>query len=179
VFCEKLLTRSIISQLKQAEARRAGSWRELWQSNLGKATPDPLKNVESLEKLVQIMEEFESVYDELAQLTTLPPQEFDAKYPAFVERAEAASPVAKLLSPAMQKVVAAQRHSQVRTEMLLAAIAVIERGPEKLASIKDPFGDGPFEYRKLDSGFELSSKLQVEGKPVTLVIGQKKISAAP
>jgi hypothetical protein len=62
--------------------------------------------------------------------------------------------------------------------MLLAAIAVIEAGPEKLESIKDPFGDGPFEYRKLDEGFELSSKLQAEGKPVSLVIGQKRISAA-
>ena len=50
---------------------------------------------------------------------------------------------------------------------------VVEGGPEKLASIKDPFGDGPFGYKKLDTGFELSSKLQQDGKPVTLVIGQK------
>jgi hypothetical protein len=58
--------------------------------------------------------------------------------------------------------------------MLLAAIAVVEVGTEKLAGIKAPFGDGPFEYRKLEPGFELSSKLQENGKPVTLVIGQKK-----
>jgi hypothetical protein len=177
VFCEKLLTRSIIRQLQQAEERRAGSWRKIWQ--VGMEAPEPLRSVESLEKLVQYMEDFQSVYDELAQLTTFPPREFDAKYPAFVERAEAASPVAKLLLPAMQKVVAAQRHSQARTEMMLAAIAVIENGPEQLESIKDPFGDGPFEYRKLDEGFELSSMLEVEGKPVTLVIGQKKSLAAP
>jgi hypothetical protein len=177
VFCEKLLSRSIINQLQQAEDRQAGSWRKLWQLDM--QAPEPLKNVESLAKLVQYMEEFHSVYDELAQLTTLPPREFDAKYPAFVERAEAASPVAKLLLPAMRKVVTAQRRSQARTEMLLAAIAVVEGGPEKLKSIKDPFGDGPFQYQKLDEGFRLSSMLQVDGKPVTLVIGQKTTSAAP
>jgi hypothetical protein len=177
VFCEKLLSRSIINQLQQAEKRKAGSWRKLWQLDM--QAPEPLRTVESLEKLVQLVDEFQSVYDELAQLTTLPPREFDAKYPAFVERAEADSPIAKLLLPAMQKVVTAQRHSQVRTEMLLAAIAVVEGGPEKLESIKDPFGDGPFGYKKLDEGFELSSKLQAEGKPVTLVIGQKKSPAAP
>jgi hypothetical protein len=178
VYCEKRLVRTIINQLQQAEARRAGSWREQWQSIAGKDTPESLKKIDSLEKLVQIVEEFQSVYDELAQLTTLPPREFDAQYPAFVDRAEAESPVAKLLLPAMQKVVTAQRRSQARTEMLLAAIAVVEGGPEKLAAIKDPFGDGPFGFRKLEEGFELSSKLQVEGKPVGLVIGQTKSSAA-
>jgi hypothetical protein len=177
VFCEKLLTRSIISQLKQAEERQAGSWRKLWQ--VGMEAPEPLRSVDSLETLVQYVDEFQSVYDELAHLTTLPPREFDAKYPAFVKRAEADSPIAKLLLPAMQKVVSAQRHSQARTEMLLAGIAVVEGGPEKLESIKDPFGDGPFQYQKLDGGFELSSKFQVEGKPVTLVIGKKKGAEVP
>jgi len=70
--------------------------------------------------------------------------------------------------------VTAQRRSEVRMAMLLAAVAVVEGGPEKLAGIKDPFGDGPFGYRKLDSGFELSSKLLEKDKPVTLAIGQKK-----
>lgn len=58
--------------------------------------------------------------------------------------------------------------------MLLAAAAVVESGPEKLAGLKDPFGDGPFEYKKTDGGFELTSKLQFEGKPVTLKVGAKK-----
>jgi hypothetical protein len=179
VLCEQQMALSIIDQLKKAEEQRPGAWQKVWHSMLGKDASGPLKDVESLDKLVEMMEEFQTVFDELAQLTTLPPQEFDAKYPAFVQRAEATSPVAKLLLPAMQKVITAQRHSQARTAMLLAAIAVVEGGPEKLATIKDPFGDGPFEYQKLDKGFELSSKLQQQDKPVTLVIGPKKSSAAP
>jgi hypothetical protein len=56
--------------------------------------------------------------------------------------------------------------------MLLASIAVVESGPEKLKEIKSPFG--PYEYRALDKGFELKSKAMYEGQPVTLTIGQRK-----
>ncbi len=56
--------------------------------------------------------------------------------------------------------------------MLLAAIAVEDEGPVKLADIDDPFGDGPFTFRKLNRGFELTSKLIKDGVPVTLTIGQ-------
>ena len=48
------------------------------------------------------------------------------------------------------------------------------RGPDKVKATKDPFGDGPFEYRKLDRGFELKSKLVNQDKPVTLTVGQRK-----
>jgi hypothetical protein len=174
VLCEKRLHGSIITQLEDAEKNRPGSWRDVWHSVLGPDAPSPLKDIDSLGQLVEIMEKFRPVYDELSQLMALPPKEFDAKYPAFVKRTEAAQPIAKLLLPSMQKMVTAQRHSEARMAMLLAAIAVIEGGPEKLADIKDPFGDGPFEYRKLDTGFKLSSKLLEKDKPVTLVIGQKK-----
>jgi hypothetical protein len=180
VLCEKQMGAWIADRLKAAEKDRSGSWRETWKSMiLGNENTDPLSDVENFEQVVKVMDKFQTVYDELAQLTDLPPKEFDAKYPAFAERAEAASPVAKILLPAMEKIVTAQRHSEARMAMLLAAIAVAEGGPEKLAGIKDPFGDGPFEYRKLDTGFELSSKLLEDGMPVTLEIGRKKAASTP
>lgn len=165
----------MIKELKAAEQRKPGSWRELWSGVLSGADfPDPIKNVESLEKAIAMMEDFLPVYDELARVVALPYKEFDAEYPAFVKRAVATSQAAEFLLPAMDKVIAAERRSEARMAMLMAAIAVVEGGPEKLAEIKDPFGDGPFEYRKLDAGFELSSKLVEDGKPVSLVIGQKE-----
>ena len=176
VQCEKRLAYTIITQLKEAEQKNPDSWRHTWKSMLGSDVADPLKDVKSFEELLTLIGDFQKVYDELAHLATLPWREFDAKYPDFQKRAEAASPVAKILLPAMEKVVAAQRHSEARLAMLLASIAVVEGGPEKLADIKDPFGDGPFQYRKLDTGFELSSKLEQDGKPVTLVIGQKPLA---
>jgi hypothetical protein len=172
VLCEKQMGASIAAKLKAVEKERPGSWRTTWKAMLAGEDTGALANVKSFDELIQIIDKFQLVYDELGQLATLPPREFDAKDPAFVERANAASPVAKLLLPAMDKVMKAQRHSEVRMAMLLAGLAVIEDGPEKRADIKDPFGDGPFGYRKLEKGFELSSKLQQDGKPVTLTIGQ-------
>lgn len=177
MLCEKRLASSIINQLQNAEIHRPGSWREVWHSMLGKDNPDPLKDIENLGQLVKLMEKFMPVYDELYQLIALPAKEFDTKYPAFAARTEAAQGLAKLLLPSVQKIVTAQRRSQARMAMLLAAIAVVEGGQEKLAGIKDPFGDGPFGYRKLDAGFELSSKFQDNGKAVTLVVGQKKAAS--
>ena len=58
-------------------------------------------------------------------------------------------------------------------ELLKAAIAVVRGGPEKLEAIKDPFGTGPFAYRRLDKGFELKSKLVFHDQPVSLTVGQR------
>jgi hypothetical protein len=180
VLCEKQMAAWIIKKLQAAEKQSPGSWRNTWKTAiLGAEIDDPLADVASFDEVLTIMNRFQSVYDQLSELANLPPAEFDAKYPAFVKEAEAASPIAKILLPSMSKVVAAQRRSEARMAMLLASIAVVEGGPEKLAEIKDPFGDGPFGYRKLDTGFELSSKLQQDGKPVTLIIGQKPTASKP
>jgi len=179
VLCEKRMAYTLLNQLVEAEHRRPGSWREEWKSIFGGETADPFQDAVRFGEVVEIMEKFQSTYDELAELAALPPHQFDAGYLEFAKRANAASPIAKVMLPAMEKTVAAQRRSEVRMAMLLAAIAVVESGPEKLAEIKDPFGSGPFEYRKLDTGFELSSKLLENGKPVTLTVGQKKSAPIP
>jgi hypothetical protein len=171
VMCEKRLAASIIRQLKEAESNRPGGWKEVWLAMASPEMPSVLKSVDSLDEVIKMAEDFQGVYDELALLVALPPKEFDSKYPEFSKRAQAASPIAELLLPAMDKVIATQRRSEARLAMLMAAIAVAESGPEKLADIPDPFGDGPFTYRKLDDGFELSSQLVHEGAPVKLVIG--------
>ena len=61
-----------------------------------------------------------------------------------------------------------------RAAMLKAAVAVAAGGAEKIKDFRDPYGQGPFEYKALPQGFELQSKLTVEGKPVTLKVGAAK-----
>lgn len=179
VLCEKRMAYTLLNQLVEAEHRRPGSWHEAWKTIFGEETADPFQDTVRFGEVVEMMEKFQSTYDELAKLEALPPAEFDARYPEFAKRANAASPIAKVMLPVMEKTVETQRRSEARLAMLLAAIAVVESGPEKLANIKDPFGNGPFAYRKLDTGFELSSKLLEEGKPVTLTVGQKKSPPIP
>lgn len=165
----------MIKKLKEAEQTKPGSWRELWIGVLeGPEAPEAVKRVTTFQQAVKLMEDSLPVYDELATLLALPKNEFDMQYPDFKQRIEAAHPLARLYLPAVDKVRATDNRNQARIAMLLAAIAVVQDGPEKLKDIKDPFGTGPFEYRALDEGFELKSKLLHEGQQVTLTIGQRK-----
>jgi hypothetical protein len=74
----------------------------------------------------------------------------------------------------MDKIMARERRYQAQIALFKAALAVVQGGPGKLKDTKDPFGDGPFEYRALGKGFELKSNLCYEEKPVTLTVGQRE-----
>jgi len=99
---------------------------------------------------------------------------FDADYPDFAMKAKAANPLAGYFLPAMDRVVASQRRAETQMALFKTALAVVQGGPDRLKDIKDPFGDGPFEYRALDKGFELKSKLLFKGQPVMLTVGRGK-----
>jgi hypothetical protein len=170
----KFLVEWMPKELRRAEEGKKGAGLELWQAMLGPETPDELKQIDSLEAVIQSIEGMYLVYDELEKLVALPQSEFAMQYPAFKKRVEDTTPLTRVLLPAIDKVMAKEYRNQARLEMLLAGIAVTESGPDKLKAIQDPFGDGPFEYRSLDKGFELRSKLLFEGKPVALTLGQPK-----
>jgi hypothetical protein len=164
----------VIRELMRLERERKDSWREPWKQMMGSHAPDAVKNVATLEEAVKMTEDLLPYYDELEKILALPKKEFDAKYSDLKRKAEAATPMAAFLLPAIDKFMTKERRNQARFALLFAAFAVAQEGPDKLKDIKDPFGDGPFEYRALDQGFELKSKLLFEDKPVTLTVGQRK-----
>jgi hypothetical protein len=173
----------LIGELKEAERRKPGSWRGVWDhvfkaiiaATEAAAGPnrDVFRSVKSFDEAIGMLEGLLGIYDELAKLAALPWAEFDARYPAFAEKTKATNPLAALNLPNKDKFVPAQRRALVRMALFKAAVAVIQGGPDRLKDIKDPFGDGPFEYRPLAGGFELTSKAMYQGKPVTLVVGQR------
>jgi hypothetical protein len=165
----------IAPKLREEEQRRKGAGMELWNQLLaGPDTPASLKEIKTLDEAIKRMEEMLPAYDEMAKLVALPPDQFEAQYPEFKQRTKARYPLTALILPAIDQLRAKEQRQQARMAMLLAGIAIVESGPGKLAELKDPFGAGPFEYRALDKGFELNSKLHYEGQPVTLTIGQRK-----
>jgi len=173
-FEKKWMAGWIVPKLKEEEQRQKGAGLELWKKFLDADAPEAVKNVKSVEEVYKLVEEGFPVYDDLARLAALPNDQFDVQYPPFKQKTKAEKPVAALLLPAIDSLRAKQQRHQARLAMLLASIAVAESGPEKLKEIKDPFGSGPFDYKPLDKGFELKSKLTYEGQPVTLTIGQRK-----
>jgi hypothetical protein len=162
----------MIRKLREEEERQPGGAVKLWQNMLGAEAPQELKQIESLKSMVTLLEDLISADNELEKLVALPKHKFDEQYPQFKQRVEAEKPLARLLLPDIESLLAKQHRHDARLAMLLASVAVVESGPDALKGIKDPFGDGPFEYKSLDTGFELRSKLVYENKPVTLAIGK-------
>jgi hypothetical protein len=167
----------LIRELRAAEADKPGSWQEKWQALFGPAergVPTPkVPAVATLDEAVRMLGGLPPLYDEAGRLTELPWAEFDPRYAEFVRRARAANPAAAAIFPAMEKVVAAKRRADARFALFKAAVAVARGGPDVLKGIKDPFGDGPFEYKARDGGFELRSKFIFKGEPVTLAAGKQ------
>ena len=173
----------LIRELKEAERRKEGSWQEVWKrvfdviiaTSEGQDIPnrDLIQSVKTFEQAIRTLEGLLALYDELARMTDLPAKEFDVRYEAFIEKARAANLLAALGLSNMGKFVAAERRAQTRMALFRAALAVVQGGPDRLKDIKDPFGDGPFEYRASGEGFELKSKRLHQGKPVTLTVGQR------
>jgi hypothetical protein len=176
IFIEKkYMCQWAIDKLKEEEKRKKGAGLELWKKFLeGAPDAEALLKIDNLDEVLKQIETMLPVYDELAGIVALPKAEFDARYPKFREQAKAANPVVGVLLPAMDKLLDKDNRHKARFALLFAAIAVAQDGPEKLKEIKDPYGDGPFEYKALDKGFELKSKLMFEGEPVKLVAGQGK-----
>jgi hypothetical protein len=175
LFEKKWFAGWIAPKLRQEEQRQKGAGMELWNLLLaGPDTPATLKEIKTLDEAIRLIEEMLPAYDEMAKLAALPNDQFAAQYPEFKERVKAKYPLTALILPAIDQLRAKEQRQQARMAMLLAGIAAVESGPGKLTDLKDPFGTGPFEYRSMDKGFELKSKLLYEGQPVTLTIGQRK-----
>ncbi len=172
----------LIHELKKAEAHKKGSWRDVWNL-IVELTKGPesrtqdqeaVETVKSYEQVMKLLEELLPRYDQLAKDTALPWKEFDAQYPKFFKKAKADNPLAGVFLPAMDKFADSDRRHLTQLAQFKAAIAVVQGGPDRIKDFKDPAGGGAFEYRPLDKGFELSSKLLFRGKPLTLTVGTGK-----
>jgi hypothetical protein len=169
----------LIRELKQAEQHQAGSWQAVWNEVLQSPTEesdsslrDASRSAKSFEEAVKILEEMLPLNDQLAKIAALPWKEFDIQLPKFVTKTKAAHPLAGYLLPSMASYVAAQRRCLAKRALFDGALAVVQEGRGKLQTIPDPFGDGPFEYRAVDDGFELKSKFVFKEHAVALTVGQ-------
>ena len=166
---------SAIQKLKEAEQHQEGSWKDVWKASFDQPENRSLvQPVKTFDQAIKWLEDMLPFYDQLAKMTTLPWKEFDAQHPEFAKEAKAVNPLADQILPLNDFMLATERRTQTRMALFNAALAVVQGGPDKLKDIKDPFGDGPFEYRALDKGFELKSKLLFRDQPVLLTVGNAK-----
>jgi hypothetical protein len=196
-----------MKRLQAVDKDRPEEFLKLLLSAVGSADEETLKRdvVEfagkppSREKVLKHLKALEPYYDEAANLMETPWKEWHAMIAASEEEIQGGSPANPLLrtdarfagvrltnplmrvTPALGKLRLDEARTKARWAMFQAAIAVVQGGPEKLKDHPDPYGDGAFEYRRLENGFELESKIKgykVEpwGAKIvpTLTVGQRK-----
>ena len=111
-------------------------------------------------------------YEEIFELYDLPPEAFEARWAKLLKRIEASNPFSNTVLPGLKGVRNARDKNAANWALFRAAIGVARDGVDSLASVKDPFGDGPFKYTKLAGGFRLTSQYRFRGEPVELTVGE-------
>ncbi len=111
-------------------------------------------------------------YGRLAEKIALPLAQFEKEFERET-MSQAGNPVYKVFFPALAKVRRSQARADVRRALLSAAFAVQLDGPDALKTHPDPVAGGPFEYSKSEGGFELRSKFEQDGHPLSLTVGRR------
>ena len=154
--------------IKAAEEFRRSDDRE---NEAGKADSKEPITEEDVARYIHDLEVAQRCWALVADMAALPPAEFAARSQALEEKMKKECTT---LPELFNHPVSEFRNNGARADasfaMLKAAIAVVLSGPDSLKSIKDPFGDGPFEYTAVGTGFQLKSKFVFQGKPVELTV---------
>ena len=158
-------TQKLLDELQGSQEQVPPGWKQWIPA--GKATP------ETARQFSRQLEELDASYERLIDAAGLPLPEFAERVSADTKKlAETRNPFAVAWAlPAIARARYISTKSETLLLMLRAAAAVVLEGSEKIKDFKDPYGSGPFQYRALQSGFELKSELLVEGKPITLTVG--------
>lgn len=117
----------------------------------------------------------QSAADAAGAVFTAPAAQVPQAAEAWKAKRAAAGPLADLFLPI--GVDNFRRYTDmvdVQLAMLRTAVGVRLRGPDAAKTSRDPAGGGPFEYRATPAGFELKSKMEFKGKPVTLTAGPEQ-----
>ena len=126
--------------------------------------------------LLALVKSAESFYDEMQAIAALPYDRFEPANKAFYEKVgKSTNPFVRTFFPALQKARGKEFLCLSKQEMLRAAVAYRLRGEEGLKSVRDPFGTGPFGFRRfvfqnVDRGFELESNYSGEYPDVLIFV---------
>ena len=111
--------------------------------------------------LLALVKGVEPLYDEMQAIAALPYDRFAPANQAFFEKVDqSTNPFVKTFLPALSKARGREFSALCMMEMLRAAVRYRLDGEAGLKSVRDPFGSGPFGFRRfvfqgVDRGFEL------------------------
>ena len=123
------------------------------------------------EALCKLVEAGRPLAREIAEALSLRADEYDRVFQKrFAPRLDA-NPIAAALGPAYDLARGEESTAHCRLILLQTGVDVLRRGRAALNDHPDPYGDGPFEYKALDGGFELGSVLVYRNKRIRICFG--------
>jgi hypothetical protein len=132
------------------------------------------------EGVVRLVHELEAFDQRLAPVLALPHGEYEARIAQFKAEVQASpNPLLTMSFPPWEKVRPRELRAEMTLAMVRAAIGYKLQGPAGIQSVIDPWGQGPFEFRRfvfqgVDRGFELKSACRVNGWPEVLIFVEKQ-----
>lgn len=141
----------------------------------------------SSEGVVKLLREAESVFPRLTEVLALPYSEFETRAQQLgAEIQQSGNPFAAGFKLILDGRKLRFRPAEFRAEAQLAMVRVAaeykRNGESGVKSVTDPFGKGPFSYRRfvfngVDRGFELKSAYAGDDAPFAMIFVEKKGSA--
>jgi hypothetical protein len=130
---------------------------------------------DSVAKLIALNKALGGFHDELLKYVHKSPAKVAKPIADLVEEYCKDNPLGRFLLPQVNVALVWERAGAgaTRIDMLRAAVAVADKGPDAVKQTSDRYAEGarPLGYRKAPGGFELTSQLKEKGKPVTLRVG--------
>lgn len=117
----------------------------------------------------------DAIYDTCYGFMSLPPDEVNTKFGEYVAQLrdeEIGNPLAELFLPALGGARLTEAAYETQKTMLRASFALFagDHGALDRPEYRDPFGDGPFQWKRVEGGSELISDLNKGGQPIKLFI---------
>jgi hypothetical protein len=122
--------------------------------------------------VLELAEKVRPCFERIAKKMDLPLDQFEKEFEREAMN-QAGNPVFKVFFPALTNCRRAQARAEVRRALFSAALDVRRSDRSVLKDHPDPVVGGSFEYVDFPGGFELRSKFEQDGKPLTLTIGRR------
>jgi hypothetical protein len=130
-------------------------------------------------RFIALIDQTGPAFDQLADIWALPYARIDPALAAFRAAHAETNPLALSILEQSERMRPAFERATAQRALFRAALVVAAGGAEQLATVPDPFGTGPFQYRPFAGGFELTSAYEamtfeggvVRRRPIRLIAG--------
>ena len=136
------------------------------------------------EGVVKLLRETEQIFPSLAEVLALPQPEYEARakqLSAEIQKTQNPFTIAfeLILSGRRYPIRPAEFKAQAQQAMMHAAVEYKLHGESGMKSVMDPFGNGPFGFRRfvfkgVDRGFELKSAYAGDEAPFVMIFVEKQ-----